>query len=154
MTCNAIVAASMIWLASMGGQAAPGAPIAAGSTAARSPLASEPLFARIISRAEALNRQVMSLKGRPLPATVLGQLQTDISLLAEMDMQGHRLLAERGTDGDLKCILRGIAEDLPLKLGAVASSPEGARRDAALTDLGYLLRDNVEVITAPPAPEV
>jgi hypothetical protein len=75
-------------------------------------------------------------------------------LLAEMDMQGHRRLAERGTDGDLKCILRGIAEDLPLKLSAVEASPEGAKRDAALTDLGYLLRDNVEVITAPPAPEV
>jgi hypothetical protein len=69
-------------------------------------------------------------------------------------MQGHRLLAQRGADGDLKCILRGIAEDLPIKLKAVEISPDGAKRDAALTDLGYLLRDNVEVITTPPAPEV
>ena len=154
MTCNAIVAASMIWLASMGSQPAPGGQVAAATAPARSPLASEPLFAGIVSRAEGLNSQVAALKGKPLPATTLTRMRSEITLLAELDMQGHRLLAERGTDGDLKCILRGIAEDLPIKLNALEASPEGAKRDAALTDLGYLLRDNIEVITAPPAPEV
>ena len=69
-------------------------------------------------------------------------------------MQGHVVLKERGTDGDLKCILRGIAEDIPVKLGAVETAASPAERSVALDELAYLLNDNVEVITAPPQPEV
>ena len=63
--------------------------------------------------------------------------------------QGHLLLAKRGTDGDLKCILRGISQDLPLKLDAVTTAATPKDRDLALRDMAYLLNDNVEVITTP-----
>ena len=64
------------------------------------------------------------------------------------------VLKERGTDGDLKCILRGIAEDIPVKIAAVEAATTPAERRLALEELHYLLNDNVEVITAPPQPEV
>lgn len=69
-------------------------------------------------------------------------------------MQGHLILKERGTDGDLKCILRGISEDMPKKVAALEAAATPTERRAALDDLAYLLNDNVEVITAPPQPEV
>jgi len=65
-------------------------------------------------------------------------------------MKGHLTLAERGTDGDLKCILKGISQDLPVKLEAMQDAKDEAARKEALTDMSYLLRDNVEVITTPP----
>ena len=65
-------------------------------------------------------------------------------------MQGHLDLAKRGTDGDLKCILRGISQDLPRKLGEVETASTAASRSAALQDMFYLLRDNIEVITSAP----
>jgi hypothetical protein len=67
-------------------------------------------------------------------------------------MKGHVVLAARGTDGDLKCILKGISLDLPLKLKALEEATSAKTRVAAMKDLSYLLRDNVEVITSPPAP--
>ena len=67
--------------------------------------------------------------------------------LTSLEVSGS--FKERGTDGDLKCILRGISQDLPLKLQAVDAAAVGPARDAALTDLFYLLRDNVEVIITP-----
>jgi hypothetical protein len=69
-------------------------------------------------------------------------------------MQGHVELAKRGTDGDLKCILRGISQDLPKKLADLTAAKTGPDQDQALRDMSYLLNDNVEVITAPPAPPV
>jgi len=74
--------------------------------------------------------------------------------LAAIDMQGHLILKERGTDGDLKCILRGISEDMPVKVEAVRMAATPAARRVALDELAYLLNDNAEVITAPPQPEV
>lgn len=74
--------------------------------------------------------------------------------LAARDMQGHLILKERNQDGDLKCILRGISEDMPKKVAAIETAHSAAERRVALDELAYLLNDNVEVITAPPAPEV
>ena len=69
--------------------------------------------------------------------------------LSQMDMQGHLELAKRGTDGDLKCILRGISQDLPRKVAAVEAAATPAARRTALDEAYFLLRDNVEVITTP-----
>lgn len=153
MSCEAIAAASMIWLASFGAEAAAPTPAVA-APAPASPLVSEPLFADIIGRAGELNGRVQSWKGKPIDPAALARFKADVGELAALDMKAHVVLKERGTDGDLKCILRGISEDLPLKLAAVEKAKDAAARDAALTDLGYLLRDNVEVITAPPQPPV
>ena len=80
--------------------------------------------------------------------------KTRAEALAQSDMQGHLILKERDTDGDLKCILRGISEDIPKKIAAVEAATSPALRATALSELSYLLNDNVEVITAPPQPEV
>jgi hypothetical protein len=62
------------------------------------------------------------------------------------------VLLQRGSTDDLKCILRGISQDLPVKLKELESAPDAKTRHEALDDMFYLLRDNVEVITAPPQP--
>lgn len=124
-------------------------------------VAGEPLFAEIISRSGALTGVVQGW----IDAGVIEQ--SDFATgeaftgfrgraveLAALDMQGHMVLKERGTDGDLKCILRGIAEDIPVRLAAVEAATTPAERRLALEELHYLLNDNVEVITAPPQPPV
>ena len=124
-------------------------------------VAGDPLFAEIISRSGALKGVVQGW----IDAGVIEQ--SDFATgeaftgfrgraveLAALDMQGHMVLKERGTDGDLKCILRGIAEDIPVRLAAVEAATTPAERRVALEELHYLLNDNVEVITAPPQPPV
>lgn len=114
-------------------------------------IAAEPLFADIVSRAGALKTVVEGWNG-VLPAD-FSAFRTQAQELAALDMQGHLILKERGTDGDLKCILRGISEDIPLKLTAVETASDAAARAMALSELSYLLNDNVEVITTPPYPD-
>ena len=115
-------------------------------------VAQEPLFADIVSRAGALKAEIDAFRGKgELPGEAFG---LEIRKLSDLDMQGHLLLAQRGTDGDLKCILRGISQDLPLKLTALTEAPTPKARDLAMREMAYLLNDNVEVITAPPAPPV
>jgi len=77
---------------------------------------------------------------------------TRIGDLSALDMKGHVTLKERGAVDDLKCILRGISQDLPEKLTAVGAAKTIKDQDLALRDMVYLLNDNVEVITAPPQP--
>ncbi|MDO9336195.1 MAG: hypothetical protein EON95_02065 [Caulobacteraceae bacterium] len=154
MSCEAVAAASLLWLASWSGAADTAPPAPAAAVAPASPLTSEPLFADIIARAGRLGAEVDGWKGKPLPTAEFAAFKGQVSELAALDMRGHVTLKERGTDGDLKCILRGISEDLPLKLKAVEDAANPSARDAALVDLSHLLRDNVEVITAPPAPPV
>ena len=124
-------------------------------------VADEPLFAEIVTRSSAMRGIVSTwLAAGAADNAAFGVspefqlLQRGTALLAERDMQAHLVLKERGTDGDLKCILRGIAEDMPLKVAAVAAATTPAERRVALEELHYLLNDNVEVITAPPQPPV
>ena len=86
----------------------------------------------------------------PLPH--FDKFTAEVTELSALDLKGHMELAARGTDGDLKCILRGISYDLPVKLKELTQAPTGVAEDGALRDLAYLLNDNVEVITAPEAP--
>lgn len=124
-------------------------------------VAGEPLFADIVARSGALRGVVQGW----IDAGLMDQadfaagpaftgFKAQAAELAAIDMQGHLILAERGTDGDLKCILRGISEDMPKKVEAVETAATAAERRVALDELAYLLNDNVEVITAPPQPEV
>ena len=62
------------------------------------------------------------------------------------------MLVARGATDDLKCILHGISQDLSVKLTAVQAAKTGKDEELALRDMSYLLRDNVDVITAPPQP--
>ncbi|MBP7650213.1 MAG: hypothetical protein KA085_11365 [Phenylobacterium sp.] len=141
MSCDAVASLAVLWLAATG-------PMTPGPGLSTPPaaVAQEPLFADIVKRAGALKADVDGVRaGKALPADFKAQ----IGELAALDMQGHLLLAKRGTDGDLKCILRGISQDLPLKLDAVTTAATPKDRDLALRDMAYLLNDNVEVITTP-----
>ncbi len=158
MSCDA-AAAVFLFLASAGPSGPAPTPVAA--VASASPVAGEPLFVDIVGRAARLKARVQAyrtpeLKSAAAPAALAGldQFQADVGDLAALDMKGHLELAKSGADGDLKCILKGISQDLPLKLHDLMQAPTGAAQDSALRDLAYLLNDNVEVITAPPAPPV
>lgn len=149
MSCGIALAAALLLadpnvaLAAAEPAAVAGAPVS---------VASEPLFADIVARASALKALSQSFSPDATPAG-WNDFRTQATALARLDMQGHLILAERGTDGDLKCILRGIAEDIPVKLDAVEQATTPEARALALSELSYLLNDNVEVITAPPQPE-
>jgi hypothetical protein len=124
-------------------------------------VASEPLFSDIVARSGGLKAMVDDWMASGAAdaegftsGTVFTGFKSQVVELAARDLQGHLVLQERGTDGDLKCILRGISEDMPLKLAAVENAATKAERDFALSELSYLLNDNVEVITSPPQPEV
>ncbi len=124
-------------------------------------VAGEPLFSDIVARSGALKALVdgwAASKAADEAAFFTSQafvgFKAQATELAALDLQGHLILKERGTDGDLKCILRGISEDMPKKVEAVQAAATPAERATALSELSYLLNDNVEVITAPPQPEV
>ncbi|RZI99258.1 MAG: hypothetical protein EON90_12360 [Brevundimonas sp.] len=124
-------------------------------------VASEPLFADIVARSGALKIVVQGWIDAGLmnqadfaAGPVFTGFKAQAAELAASDLQGHLILKERGTDGDLKCILRGISEDMPKKVAAIEAAATPAERRVAMDELAYLLNDNVEVITAPPQPEV
>lgn len=138
---------------------APSAPAAA--VEATRGVAAEPLYSEIVARAQTLEDEVAALRtparkaaGTAAPIPGFDKIKAEAATLADLDMQGHRDLAARGTDGDLKCILRGISEDMAGKLAAVEAATTGPSQDVALDELRHLLIDNREVITAPPAPPV
>lgn len=158
MSCGAVLAISLLLgdpnVAAAASQppAAPAAPVS---------VAAEPLFADIVARSGALKGVVQGW----IAAGAMNQ--TDFAAgaaftgfkaraveLAALDMQAHIVLRDRGVDGDLKCILRGISEDMPKRIEAIESAATPAARRLAFDDLAYLLDDNAAVITAPPQPEV
>ena len=157
MSCDVAAAALLVFTAAHPAAA----PVLIPAVAqAPTPVSQEPLFRSIVGRAGALKVEVVGFRktlvpaAQPVPLPHLDAFRAQIGELAALDQQGHELLKARGTDGDLKCILHGISQDLPLKLAAVTDAKSGHDEDLALRDLAYLLNDNVEVITAPPAPPV
>lgn len=157
MSCATLAASALLWLASSGVPPIPAAPAVQSAPAS---VAAEPLFADIVRRASALKvRTELYRKGLgadpAAPAAALTDLagfQGQIGELAALDMKGHVTLKDRGAVDDLKCILRGISQDLPEKLSAMSAAKTVKDLDMALRDMVYLLNDNVEVITAPPTP--
>ena len=154
MSCDVAVAAFLMFAS-----AGPGAPAQMNfAVAAPASVAGEPLFADIVRRAGRLKGQVetyrrgLSAAPAPLALPRFDQFSAEVGRLAVLDQQGHELLKARGAVDDLKCILHGIAQDLTVKLAAVAAAKTGREQDLALRDMAYLLSDNVEVITAPPQP--
>jgi len=158
MSCDVAMAA-YLFLASTGPASSLPAHTPILTAASSASVASEPLFADIVRRAGRLKAEVERYRAAS-PRTSASALalpgfsgfQAQVAELSKLDMQGHVQLAKTGADGDLKCILKGISEDLPVKLKALVDASTGASQDLALRDMAYLLNDNVEVITAPPAP--
>lgn len=121
------------------------------------PIAAEPLFADVIARATALRTQVETYRAgltetAPLPQ--LAAFRERIDALAAVNQTASDTVRARGVDGDLACILQGISLDLRYRMGELEKAQGKAARDAALKEMLYLLRDNVEVIQAPPAAPV
>jgi hypothetical protein len=154
MSCDVAVAAYLMFASAGPG----GASVQLAVAAAPASVASEPLFRDIVGRAGRLKSEVESYRkgltgaAGAVPLPRFDAFTDQIGQLAALDQQGHELLKARGTDGDLKCILHGISQDLALKLTAVQAAKTGHEQDVALREMAYLLNDNVEVITAPPAP--
>ena len=124
-------------------------------------VAGEPMFADIVARAGVLKSQTeaWAASGAHNAAGFFdtaewSAFQTEATELAALDMQGHIILRDRGADGDLKCILRGISEDMPGRVAAFQGATSAEERAVALAELTHLFDDNVAVITAPPQPEV
>lgn len=166
MSCDAVAFSAMLMFASFTpdaqADAAPAViqPAPAPASVPPPSVSGEPLFLDIVGRAKRLKAQAEAYRaGLPKdPAAVAAALkgfdvfQGKIAELAAQDMKGHVTLKERGAVDDLKCILRGISQDLPEKLKAVGEAKTVKDQDLALRDMVYLLNDNVEVITAPPQP--
>ncbi len=153
MSCDAVAFSAMLWLAAAGPADKPNLQYAVASAPTPpASVASEPLFADIVRRAGDLKTEVDGFKGMSGALPGFAQFKLDITKLSDLDMQGHVVLKERGVTDDLKCILRGISQDLPVRLKAVEDATDTKTRDAALKEMSYLLRDNVEVITSPPQP--
>lgn len=130
--------------AAAGGVTTPTAAVAPASA-----LAAEPLFADIVTRARSLHGRVAG--GQLGDAAAF---RADVSRLAELDMQGHRTLAADGRDPDLKCMLRGMSEDLTRRLGQFEGARDEAARRAALQGMAGTLEENAGVIVAPTRPPV
>jgi len=162
MSCDAVAFSAMLWMASFNpGQAAGPAPAVLQQPAVPRSVASEPLFLDIVRRARQLKAETEAYRqtlAKAAPAGAATKLKGfdafsgRIADLSALDMKGHVTLKERGAVDDLKCILRGISQDLPEKLTAVGAATTIKAQDLALRDMAYLLNDNVEVITAPPQP--
>lgn len=122
-------------------------------------LAEEPMYADIISRSRALKAVVDGWIAQGAASDEdfahrpeFAEFRLAAAELSERDMAGHLDLRQRGTDGDLRCILRGLSEDLPRRVDDVAAAATQNTRSDALAELSYLLNDNVEVVAAPPGP--
>ncbi|MFE9085290.1 hypothetical protein ACQKKG_12615 [Brevundimonas sp. NPDC003935] len=156
MSCGLILAAVLMLSDPSVAEAAAQPPVAADAPVS---VAHEPLFADLVTRSGSLKAIVDGWiasgeadgQGFFAGAAFTGFKAQTVEL-AERDMQGHLVLKDRGTDNDLKCILRGISEDMPKKVAALEAAPNPAERKVALEELAYLLNDNVEVITSPPRP--
>ncbi len=162
MSCDAVAFSAMLWMASFNpAQAAAPAPAVVQQPLVPQSVAGEPLFQDIVKRARQLKDQTeayrKALAGAD-PAADAKSLEgfdvfsARIGDLSALDMKGHVTLKERGAVDDLKCILRGISQDLPEKLAVMSAAKTVKAQDVALRDMVYLLNDNVEVITAPPQP--
>ncbi|MEH6664808.1 MAG: hypothetical protein V7678_08140 [Brevundimonas sp.] len=146
MSCGLMIAAALMMTD----------PAVTGTTAtpppAGTPVAAEPLFVDIVSRSQTLKGIVDGWIETGFDAAAFAGFRRDAEALAALDMQGHVTLRERDVDGDLKCILRGISEDMPGRLDAVQNASDERERGVALSELSHLLDDNAAVILAPPQP--
>jgi len=155
MSCDAAALAATLWLASTSAAAPPPqAPVASPTPPS---VASEPLFVGIAQRAAKLKAETAAWEKGSLDTDFdhmagASDFEAAVGQLSDLDMQGHVTLVQRGYTDDLKCILKGISQDLPVKMKALEAAADPKARHTALEDMFYLLRDNVEVITAPPQP--
>lgn len=118
-----------------------------------SAISHEPFYAGLVAQARRLKQETDAFAGAP-SVTLLQtpDFQTyamDIQALSDGDQKGHMDLKARGTDNDLKCILKGVSLDLPNKLNDLKAAKTDADVATALGHMSDLLRDNIDVIVTP-----
>lgn len=158
MSCD-VAAAVFLMFAAHSPLETPALIRAADPVPAANKLVEEPLFADIVGRANRLlgftNSYRDLLKEDPNAAfPEFAVFKTELKQLSDLDAKGVEVLESRALDSDLKCILRGISADIGVKITLLSEAGDAKAKDKALRELAYLLNDNVEVITAPPAPPV
>lgn len=144
--------AAMLISASLAGQAL-AQPLEIAATAPVSVLAKEPFYSGIVADATRLRAQTEDVAARPslkwLGTPHFRSYAEAITELAARDMKGHDDLKARGTDNDLKCILKGVSIDLRLKLDAMRAARSDRDLGRVLEDMTLLLDDNIDVVTTP-----
>ncbi len=152
MSCNLVFAASLLFSAEY---SASNVPVV--EAVASAPLSDEAELRSLVQEAGRLKAVVQYWMEGPAVAeehfarsAPFMAFSSQAAELSHANMQAHLALKASGTDGDLTCILRGIAEDIPKKVALVEAAKPGPERRQAFEELAYLLNDNVEVILAPP----
>jgi hypothetical protein len=116
-------------------------------------LAQEPFYSGIVADATRLRAETKNFAARPslewLKSPHFSIYAEAITELAARDMKGHDDLKARGTDNDLKCILKGVSIDLRLKLEDLRSARTDHDLGRVLEDMTLLLDDNIDVVTTP-----
>lgn len=149
--CAVILVAALYGAAPVAASERAPSPPATQSPATQSPLASEPFYAGIVTRARSLHSETEAFVADPSVMTGerLSNYERNVRALAAANMQGHEDLKARGTDNDLKCILKGVSLDLTIKIDALMAANTTEAKLTALDDMAYLLSDNIDVIVTP-----
>ena len=125
--------------------------------AATSAISHEPLYAGLVAKARRLKRETEGFDRHPtldlLTQPKFQAYARDIRALSDGDQAGHMDLKARGTDNDLKCILKGVSLDLPNKLNDIQASTTPDGLSTALGKMTALLTDNIDVIVTPATAE-
>ena len=102
-------------------------------------LAAEPLFIDIVSRSGRLKSVAegwAETGAVHAPGFLTGSdwltFRTEATALGELNLQGHLILKSRESEGDMTCILRGLSEDLPVRLADMEAADSAGARDLAL----------------------
>jgi hypothetical protein len=110
-------------------------------------------YSAIVADATRLRAETETFAARPslqwLKSQHFHSYAEAVTALAVRDMKGHDDLKARGTDNDLKCILKGVSIDLRLKLDAMRQAKSDRDLGAVLEDMTLLLDDNIDVVTTP-----
>ncbi|ESQ86557.1 hypothetical protein [Asticcacaulis benevestitus] len=152
MTCfrKAVPLVLTLCAALMAQTACATAPVAS-SAAPTSKISRDPFFAGLVTRARRLESETKAFT----PALDLLQqpkfkIYTQaIRNLSADDQKGHMTLKARGTDNDLKCIMKGLSLDLNIKMDAILTAKSDAEVGTALNNMAALLRDHIDVIVTP-----
>ncbi|MDC7676094.1 hypothetical protein [Asticcacaulis machinosus] len=131
------------------------APLSACATtpASVNAIAKEQPYAGIVKQSGALKARSDTYNKAP-SLTLLNNAKfqafvADVGNLSEQNLKAHFDMKARGTDNDLKCVLKGVSIDLKLKHDALLAAKTDAELKHTLTELSALLSDNIDVITTP-----
>lgn len=112
----------------------------------------EPFFGKIVERSQhlkALTDHYMMAPASVRQSPEFGAYVEDVNALAEADLKGHLDLKVRGTDSDLKCILKGLSLDVPIKRDLIVNAQSDAAFKDALSEMSLLLEDHIDILTTP-----